>query len=215
MLAAGAVLVAASTALAQQKEPLPRFAADVRAMSVSLPTSEGWSPPVPVGTQVPARTVGMEAGAHLYVVRFRRAALGIGATLLLARGKTSPPTVDPVPGTPPPATPDPVLPDVTTRLTTLVPQLSMNFGHRLGWSYISAGLGRARIESSITPASADSPPADSGWTRTINFGGGARWFINDHIGFTLDLRWHKVAAVAAVGAPKVTLMAAGGGITFK
>ncbi len=214
VLAAGAVLVAASTALAQQRDPLPRFSADVRGTSVSLPTSEGWSPPVPAGVQVPARTVGLEAGAHVFVLRFRGGALGVGGTLLIARGKTSPPTIQPIPGaTPPPPQPD--LPDVSTRLTTWVPQVSLNFGHRNGWSYISAGIGRARVESSIIPATVLGPPVDSGWTRTISYGGGARWLIKEHVGFAVDLHWHKLAGVSAIGAPRVSLMGAGAGVTFR
>jgi hypothetical protein len=55
--------------------------------------------------------------------------------------------------------------------------------------------------------------------RTINYGGGARWFINDHIGVSVDLRWFKVASVAQSTSnsalPKQSLLTASAGITFK
>lgn len=210
VFAVAALLTTAGSSLAQPRAPLPRFTADLRGASVGLPTSEGWTPVVPGGTQVPARALGFEAGAHVYPARFRIGALGLGATALLSRGKTSP--EPPPPGTESPAV---VLPDVTTRLTSLVPQVSVNFGHRLGWSYLSAGMGRARVESDASDQSTAMGSVDAPWTRTINIGGGARWFINDHIGVGLDLRWHMLAAVPQTRAPKATLLVAGAGIAIK
>ena len=32
-------------------------------------------------------------------------------------------------------------------MTSLVPQLSINFGRKLGWSYLSAGLGTSKVTS--------------------------------------------------------------------
>src|SRR5687768_326700 len=136
-----------------------------------------------------------------------------------ARGTTTPP--EPPPGTgasPPPAN---TIPDVTTKVTALTPQLSLNFGHSLGWSYVSAGIGRAKVESSAVLAGSTIvfTPRESGWVGAINFGGGARWFINDHIGVGFDLRWHKLGAVApsttTTGAPRTTLFVAGAGLVLK
>lgn len=215
---AAALLAVADASLAQPKEPIARFVVDIRGASVGLPSIEGWTPVVPEGTQVPSRSLGIEAGAHVYVARFRVVAIGLGATWLTGRGKFSPPPEPETPTTPPPAR---TIPDVTTRLTSIAPQLSLNFGHSLGWSYLSAGLGRTRVESeAVLPSSMiQFTPRDSDWTKTLNFGGGARWFINDRIGVTLDLRWHKLSIIPASathpGAPRASLITAGAGIAFK
>lgn len=212
-----AVLAAASPSFAQAKEPIGRFVLDLRAASVALPGAEGWTPTVPVGTEVPARSLGLEAGASVFILRTRLVAIGVGATFLVGRGKTSPPAPDEG-GQAPPAT----IPEVTTRLTSVVPQLSLNFGHSLGWSYLSAGLGRTKVESeAIAPAGSlvIFTPRTSDWTKTLNYGGGARWFINDHVGVGFDVRWHKLSIVPMSarhpGAPRASLLTAGAGIVLK
>jgi hypothetical protein len=217
VLAAACILASASTSPAQPKEPIGRFVADVRAASVGLPTIEGWTPSVPEGTEVPARSLGFEFGAHINLARFRVGALGVGATWLTGRGTASPPSLPP--GTEPP---DAIDPSVTTRITSLSPQLSLNFGHSLGWSYISAGFGRTRIDADATAAAGSTQrfaPVDSGWVSTVNFGGGARWFVNDRVGVGFDLRWRRVSSVAATatqaGAPRISLLTIGAGIAIK
>ncbi len=210
------VLTTASTSLAQPKEPIGRFVVDIRGASAGLPTAQGWTPVVPTGTQVPARALGLEAGAHVYVVRLRGAAVGLGGTWLLARGTIAPPEA-------PTSTTTATLagPEVTTRFSSVAPQLSLNFGHALGWSYLSAGLGQTRVESeAVAPSSTvQFVPRDSEWTKTLNFGGGARWFITDHIGVGFDLRWHKLSIVPASpthpGAPRASLVTAGVGVSLK
>jgi hypothetical protein len=210
------LMLTAKTSVAQPKQPLTRFAVDLRAASAALPIAEGWTPPVPNGTVVPSRALGLEAGAHLFIGRFRWGAVGVGASWLLARGATSPPAPDE--GAP--ASPAVTIPDVTTRLSSLVPQLSLNFGHALGWSYLSAGYGvtNVRSERAATRAAPAVPTLalESGWTRTINVGGGARWMVTDHVGIGFDLRWHMVALPAERPfAGRATLLTAGAGLVLK
>jgi hypothetical protein len=213
LLAVSLCLGTASRGFAQQKEPLPRAVADIRASSAGLPTGLGWTPAVPAGTVVPGRGIGLEAGAHVYFARFRLGGLGVGSTFLVARGKASPPESET-------STPR-SLPGVATKLRSVVPQVSLNFGHRLGWSYLSAGLGRTRVRSEVVEAPAGTPirPAESDWARTINYGAGARWFITNHLGLSVDLRWFKIAAVDATATsgplPKQSLLTASAGITLK
>jgi hypothetical protein len=61
--------------------------------------------------------------------------------------------------------------------------------------------------------------AESGWVGAINFGGGARWFVTEHLGVGLDLRWHKLGSFepAAGGAtvPGTTLFQFGVGLTIR
>jgi opacity protein-like surface antigen len=217
VLVAAATCLAASTSHAQPRAPIVRLVVDVRVASAGLPTAEGWTPVVPSGTVTPSRSLGLEAGAHVYLFRFRGGALGVGATWLMARGTTSAPEVAAEPATPTVAN----VPDVTTRLSSIVPQLSLNFGHSLGWSYLSAGLGGTKVESEAVLAS--SPirftPRNSDWVKTLNFGGGARWFLTDHLGVGFDLRWHKISLLAATptrpGAPRASLLTAGAGVVLK
>lgn len=213
VLVCAAVLVAAAdTSFAQAREPIGRFVLDLRAASAGLPAIEGWTPTVPENTQVPARALGFEAGAHVYFLRLPGITFGVGATYLTAKGTSSPPEL-------PAGTPQ-TIPEVSTRLRSLAPQLSMNFGHSLGWSYLSVGLGRTRVESEASSVEGITfTPRDSDWVRTLNYGGGARWFINDHVGVGFDLRWHTLTVVPSTsthpGAPRATLFAVGAGLVLK
>jgi hypothetical protein len=209
-------VVTASTGFAQQKERIGPWVADLRITSAALPGEPGWTPAVTTATEPPTRSFGFELGAHVNVLRFRAVALGVGATWLVARGTSTPP-----PTTTPPSTMPAVqtIPAVTTRVTSLAPQISLNFGHSLGWSYVSAGLGRSKAESEATLAGTTFTPRDSDWVKTLNYGGGARWFITDHVGVGFDVRWHKLSLVAATathpGAPRASLLMAGAGVVVK
>jgi hypothetical protein len=210
-----AVVLAASanTSLAQSKERIGRWVADVRVTSSGLPSEAGWTPVIPSGTEAPGRGLGFELGAHVYVWRWRALALGVGATWLTARSTATPAEVE---GD---TTTAPTIPEVTTRITTFAPQLSLNFGHSLGWSYLSAGLGRSNVESEATLAGSVFTPRMSDGVKTLNYGGGARWFLNDHLGVGFDVRWHNLSLVSASathpGAPRASLIAAGAGIVLK
>jgi opacity protein-like surface antigen len=111
-------------------------------------------------------------------------------------------------------------PDVTARATTLAPQLSINFGHRLGWSYLSAGYGGAKVRSeAVAVGTRPAALADSGWMGAINFGGGARWFLTEHLGVGFEARWHRLSAREATGttlsAPRATLFHLAVGLSLK
>lgn len=216
LIVAAAAGLLSDPADAQTKEPIGRFVVDARGASAGVPTEPGWTPVVPADTQLPSRAIGVDIGAHVYVLRIRGAAIGIGGTWGFARGRTAPPEA-------PAGSTNRILqtPSVTTRTTTLAPQVSLNFGHSLGWSYLSAGLGRTRAESEAQAVTGTIQymPRDSGWTKTINFGGGARWFVNDHLGVGVDLRWHKLSIVPGSdthpGAPRASLLTAAVGIALK
>jgi hypothetical protein len=207
------LLATAHPTLAQQKEQIGLFVAEARLASSGLPSEAGWTPTVPTGTLAPTRGLGVEIGAHVNVLRFRVLSIGVGATWLNARGTASPP--EPTGTPPPPAT----IPDVTTRITAFAPQVSLNFGHSLGWSYISAGLGGTKSESEASLTEATFTPRHSDWVKTLNYGGGARWFVTDHLGVGFDLRWHKVSLVPASsthpGAPRASLFVVGAGVVLK
>ena len=195
-LALLSLLVCAPLASAQTSDPVGPFVVDVRGLMSGLPTATGWTPVLPAGTDVPSRGFGLEGGGHFYFAKWGPAMLGAGASFSTARGTATAVTV----GTP----------DVKTSATTLAPQLSFNFGHRLGWSYLSAGYGGAKLTSeSSTIAATPTAMAESGWMGAINIGGGARWFITEHLGVGFEARWHRLssrdATATSLAAPRATL----------
>jgi hypothetical protein len=103
-----------------------------------------------------------------------------------------------------------ITPIVRTRVTSLIPQVSINFGHKFGWSYLSAGLGRTKVDSS-TDAVGTEPPivVPAAWNQALNFGGGARWFMKRRLGAGFDVRFVKLGsrgATAALPAARRTQM---------
>ena len=190
-------------------QPIPRFAADVR---VAIPRFKA-DPIVttPLGVTVddlPTRGLGVVAGAHLYLLRTRAVTFGFGAEILRSRARRTRPAAEEG---------GQEGPTVETRLSALSPQLSFNFGHREGWSYISGGLGSATLVTEIDverTATAESPSS-----KTINYGGGARWFTGRHVAVSLDLRFYAVsprtATATTPGYPRMTVMVFSGGIGFR
>lgn len=201
------------------------YVIDVRGALSAIPQDAGFFPPVPTGTIIPARGFGVDAGAHVYLVQLGPTRLGIGASALRVRGTASPTAQasGSTSATPPPAT----TPDVNATLTILGPQLSFNFGSAAGWSYVSAGVGRAKLTAgtsafgggaSGTPMT--SPQSvDSGTRSSTNVGGGARWFVTAHMAFSFDIRFHFVSASASEGAvaatPRTALAIASVGISLR
>jgi hypothetical protein len=107
-------------------------------------------------------------------------------------------------------------PVVRRRFTTFSPEISLNFGHRNGWSYISGGMfGRSKLYLERE----DTPVSNAPYRATINYGGGARWFIRQHVAFSVDFRWYSVAeqpaATGIVAQPRTTLLVLSGGISFR
>ncbi|MGE0461445.1 MAG: hypothetical protein AB7Q16_08755 [Vicinamibacterales bacterium] len=173
--------VCAPPAAAQPKDPIGPFVVDLRGVVLGLPTSAGWTPSLPADAVVPSRGFGLEGGAHAHLKKLGAATFGVGATYSWARGTASALTES--------------VPDVTTRATMFSPQLSFNFGHRLGWSYLSAGYGGVKVVSeSAAMTGVPAAAADSGWVGAINFGGGARWFISERLGIGFDARWHRLSS---------------------
>ena len=213
----GLVLAAAGTARAQSPGgAIPRYVFDVHGVTSALPITSGWVPVAPFELPLPARGFGLDGGAHVYVMRFGPVAFGVGARAVLVRGSSSfEQTAESDPNAPAEAGVT-----VATRLRTLGPEISLNFGHQLGWSYVSAGIGRARAESDASnEAGAHISGGPPGWTNAHNFGGGARWMLNRHVGFSFDLRWHQLSKVGPTdqyaGAMRTRLLVAGAGISIR
>lgn len=194
-----AVLMASSAA-AQSLNPGPPgpFVIDVRGVTSGVPTAgalypipttptppPSTSPPSTQTTSttlsVPSRGFGVDAGAHVYPLGLGPARLGIGANILYARGTAA---------------------DAVLTMQMIVPQLSFNFGTSNGWSYLSAGVGPARIKTTRTFN-----------TQSINAGGGARWFLNGHTAIGFDIRMHRLDAKEAF--PRTTVVSVSFGMSLK
>lgn len=211
----------ARSAWAQKQDPPGPFVIDVRGAFASYsPTSVLSAPFNLTKGQMPARGLGAELGASVYPLRNRHITLGIGANYLISRGNKVP---DPVAL--------PADPTVRERFETFGTQISLNFGSKQGWSYISGGIGSSRRAIQVFPVTttttggtttttqSDEPlTAKGSRSKTINYGGGARWFFTSHIAFGFDLRWYAVnpsVATATVPVlPRQTLLVANGGISI-
>jgi hypothetical protein len=186
------ILIASAPAAAQTGERLPWYAVDVHPATVGLPQAEGWVPVVPPDTQLPGRAWGAAVGATVYPFRLGLVTFGVGASLAAAKGKSESLTI--VTGSGTTATTR-VTPVVHTGITNLAPQLSINFGHRSGWSYLSAGLGSSKVTSSAD-AVGTTPAIEvaEAWNSALNFGGGAKWFMKPHLGASFDVRFVKLGS---------------------
>lgn len=185
-------VVGNSTAFAQAPEPLPRFTIDIHAATVGLPQAEGWVPVVSSDTELPGRAWGLGAGATYYPFRLGFMTFGIGASLTAGKGKGESQTIVSGSGS---SRTTRITPVVRTGITNLAPQVSINFGRKLGWSYLSAGIGGSKVTSKAdavgtTPESV----VPTAWNQAINFGGGAKWFMKEHFGAGFDVRFVKLGS---------------------
>jgi hypothetical protein len=157
--------------------------------------------------ELPGVGLGLHGGAHAYFFRWKAVTFGVGVDVTAARARVSerPIAIGQL-GRP-----------VTERFTHYAPALSFNFGSGDGWSYISGGIGTSTwwIVPDGTPAS----PASTERIKTINYGGGARWFARRHLAFSLDVRFYALDPgtpdPGRPNGPRTTLLIIGGGVSVK
>lgn len=203
-------LAFAASASAQQDQPIGRYIFDVRGaysrnkVEPSVATDLG----VDSGN-LPARGWGLAGGGHFYVWHTKHITLGAGAETVWARGSRTTQITN-ADGSMSPG------PTVRRHFLTVVPELSLNFGHRNGWSYISGGFFGT---SSLYLDTADAPSTSVPHRSTLSYGGGARWFTNERIAFAVDFHWYSVAELLAgptwVAEPRTTLLILSGGIAIR
>jgi hypothetical protein len=176
-------LTLATPAFAQHKEKIPPFVIDARAaigllkQSASTAASLGDLTGQSIATtDLPSHGLGLSSGVQFYPLRRAGFALGLGGELLLVSASHQ--ATD--------ANNTPTGPAVERRLQNLSAQISLNFGHRDGWSYITGGIGPLAFDTYAKDAMPDGLRP-----MTINFGAGARWFSSDHVAFTFDLRFYQ------------------------
>ena len=163
-------------AFAQRPQPLPTFELDVRGFTVFVGQDLATATDLGLSqSDLPTRLDGLAFGGSLYPIRGRSMAIGVGAEGLFGRGAA--PIANPGGG-------QTLL--AQTYISGFAGEISANFGHRDGWSYISGGAGPMRIDSFL----GDAPLAEAPNKLTINFGGGARWFAYTHVAIGFDVRFY-------------------------
>ena len=190
-----------AAAAAQPVEPIGPFVVDARGTLARFKGETALGGDLGIdAASFPSRGLGLAAGAHWYPLRLGRVTLGLGGEVVLAGGSRAVDQTD--------ATGTTLQgPTVTTRFSSASPHLSLNFGHNDGWSYLSGGIGLARLTSERE----DRPfTEDAGRVRALHYGGGARWFNTPHVAFTFDLRFYTVNAqeptAARPGYPRMRFM---------
>jgi hypothetical protein len=209
----GVVLTSfASPALAQDPPPpIPWVVVDLHATVPRFPSEDqalADSRNMNVA-ELPGSGLGAQIGLYVYPLRTRLVTFGLGGELAIGRARQTPLAGATVAGVVP-------LRAADEKITSLSPQLSLNFGNGSGWSYLSAGLGQTTW-SLATDDLGDYPP-NGDKLKTLNYGGGARWFIKPHVGFSFDVRFYAISpgfAYIFPATPRTTLLVIGAGISLK
>lgn len=179
---------------------IPRFPSDDPLLAASRNMSLA---------ELPGSGLGAQIALHLYPLRTRLVTFGLGGELAIGRARQTPAAGATVAGVTP-------LRPAEERITSLSPQLSLNFGNGSGWSYLSAGLGQTTWSLSTGDLGEYPPNGDK--LKTLNYGGGARWFIKPHVAFSFDVRFYAINpgfAFTYPATPRTTLLIIGAGISVK
>jgi hypothetical protein len=205
-LIAAIVLTASGLSAQEPPPPIPRFVVDLHGNVLSFPDSLQLAESRGLNQlELPGRGLGFDVAAHVYPLRWRAIVFGVGGQLTRARGHQS--SSGDTPG----------LRAVTERFTSIAPQLSFNFGSGTGWSYLSGGMSSSRW--SLVPDGSVALAPDEERLKTINYGGGARWFIKTHVAFSFDVRFYAINPSTSTGgvttSPRTTLVIIGAGVSLK
>ena len=207
LLAAALVVASAPAAAQDQPSSIGPFVVDFRGSfprfnnEVQLADSRGLDV-----SELPRQGLGLDVGLHVYLPKWKFLKLGLGGQFMAARARATP-SAEVSLG----------FRAVTERFSTVSPQLSFNFGDGDGWSYISGGIGLSQWS---LVADGDRPgPPDTERLRTINYGGGARWFAKPHLAFTFDVRVYAIdpgsPSFGRIGSPRTTMLVMGAGVSVK
>jgi hypothetical protein len=203
-------IVSAGAVQARAQEPPPRIplvAFDLHATMPRFPSEQALADSRDMTlAELPGRGLGLHAAITFYPVKWRALTFGIGGEVTANRASQTP-----AEGT------------VGVRASqekflSAAPQISFNFGSGRGWSYLSGGLGVSQW--SLIPDGRDEPfPSDTEGLKTLNYGGGARWFAKPHLAFSFDFRFYAISAgspyLGHPGSPRTTLIIIGAGISVK
>jgi hypothetical protein len=192
-----AALLISTAAFAQSSSPGP-YIVDLRGAMSGAPGGASFYPAVPVDTRAPQRAFGFGVGAHVYPFQLGIARVGVGIDVMRVRGSATSLTGNV---------------GAAMTVSTLAPQVSFNFGTRDGWSYLSGGYGTTGTTAKVeTPAAATTPGVTltrERRTRTLNVGGGARWFLRERVAVGFDVRFHRLGATAGSASKQIVGLSVG------
>ena len=155
---------------------------------------------------LPNRALGGFAGVHFYPWRGKKMAIGIGGEGWMARGSAQPTDEE---GTV-------TAPLIQQHMMGLTPVVSLNFGQAGGWSYLTAGMGPLSL---VTFYGEETPDSPKPYQMTLNMGGGARWFPNQHVAFGFDVRFWMTKPQEPIevypGRQRTRLLILSAGVSFK
>ncbi len=158
-------------------EPIGRFSVDLQGSLANFPQDASIATSLgTIEANLPARGLGGRIAATFYPFRLGPVTFGLGGAMALARGSQE----GEFSGE-----------RFTTTLVSFAPQLSLNFGRKGGWSYLSAGISSSKL--TIAREGAGGGPA----VPTVDYGGGARWFLRERLAFSFDVRIFNIAAADA------------------
>jgi len=202
-------LLAASpgAAAAQEPAPIPFFVVDLHGLTTRFPDDD---PQLAASRglaleELPNRGFGGDIAVHVFPFRYRAVTFGLGGRLISvgASKNQDSQTLG--------------LRPVSERFTYLGPQLSFNFGTESGWSYLSGGISVSRWSVAV-----DGPPLagpDVERLKTLDYGGGARWFAKRHLAFSFDVRFYAINPTTPVNGlpagPRTRLFVFGAGVSIK
>jgi hypothetical protein len=203
------VFLCLGAAPVRAQDPPPRigpFVIDLHATVPNFPTDDinlALSHDVNLA-ELPGRGLGAQVGAHVYLLRLQAITFGVGAEFVINRASQMPAAG--VKNARP----------AKEQFSSFAPQLSFNFGTGHGWSYLSGGLGQSTW--SIIPEGNDVSLADVERLKTINYGGGGRWFMKSHLAFSFDVRFYAInpgTPYNGFASPRTRLLVIGAGISLK
>lgn len=202
-----AALAVPRPARAQSVGPIAPFVFDIRGFYPSLGQDPATAKDLGQDPlNLPSRGLGGAAGFHAYPLRRGKFALGFGGEGVMVRGHSQEEN----------DSGQPVGLAVNQRIKGFSGNMSLNFGDRNGWSYLTGGMGPTIFKTYLGDTA---PPDPAPNKMTINMGGGARWFVNDHFALTFDLRFYLLRPEPAVGShparQRFRLLALSGGIALK
>jgi hypothetical protein len=212
VLLVAALGLLARPALAQDPPPpIPWFVVDLHATVPRFPSDDAQlaeSRSMNIA-ELPGSGLGAQVAVQLYPLRTRVVTFGLGGELTVGRARQTPAAGATIAGVVP-------LRAAEEQITSLSPQVSMNFGNGSGWSYLSVGLGQTTW--SLAPADLVDYPPNSDKLKTLNYGGGARWFIKPHVAFSFDIRFYAISpgfAYIFPATPRARLLIIGAGVSLK
>jgi hypothetical protein len=204
-------LMAVPPLLAQEPPPrIPPFVVDVHATVPRFPSDQVLADSRDMLlAELPGHGLGVQVGAHVYPLRWRAVTFGLGGEFASSHSRKTPPAPTP--------TTTILLRAAEEEFRAVGSQLSFNFGKGTGWSYISGGIGKSTW--SIVPEGRPAFPSDSQSLKTLNYGGGARWFSKSHLAFSFDVRFYAINPAEAYldfpHPPRTTLLVIGAGVSVK